>query len=79
VSDTDRLEKTRRTPLRLPFSFGDRVYHRARAEKVVGIVTGFNVRQNETAILVTWGDDLREAIHFFYELTSEFSPFEQES
>jgi hypothetical protein len=71
--------KTKRTPLRLPFACGDVVYHRAKTDKVGGIVTGFVIRQDGVQILVTWGDDLREGSHAFYELTMEFSPFAAES
>jgi hypothetical protein len=74
VTDT-----VKRSPLRLPFAFGDRVYHRARQDRVAGLVTGFIVRPNETTITVTWGDSLNECVHFFFELTTEFSPFTEES
>jgi hypothetical protein len=70
--------KVRRT-VRVPFEFGERVYHRAKSEKAAGLVTGFQVRQAGLMILVTWGDDLREGIHYFYELSTDFEPFKEES
>jgi hypothetical protein len=70
---SDDAHKTRRT-VRLPFEFGERVYHRARTDKVPGIVTGYNVGPSEIAIRVTWGDDLREFQHYFFELTTEHEP-----
>jgi hypothetical protein len=76
--DNVRTEKPRRS-VRLPFAFGDRVYHRARNDdKIVGIVTGFVIHPNDLQIYVRWGDDLEIGTHFFFELTTEFSPFTQE-
>ena len=60
--------------VRLPFDFGAVVYHRARTEKVPGVVTGFNIGPAEVVIRVTWGDDLREFQHYFFELTTEYEP-----
>jgi hypothetical protein len=59
--------------VRLPFEFGERVYHRLRGEDVPGMVTGFHIRVNNILIAVTW-PDLQETSHYFYELTTEFQP-----
>jgi hypothetical protein len=63
-----------RKPVRLPFDFGDVVYHRSRVEPIRGIVTGFIVRDQRILVLVVWGHDLGEGQHQLFELTSEFEP-----
>jgi hypothetical protein len=60
--------------VRLPFDFGETVYHRMRTDKVPGMVTGYNVGPVDVAVRVTWGDDLHEFQHYFFELTTEFEP-----
>jgi hypothetical protein len=60
--------------VRLPFGFGDTVYHKARIERVPGYVVGFIVVPGQTKILVRWGTDLQQDEHFFGELTTEFTP-----
>jgi hypothetical protein len=60
--------------VRLPYDFGDTVYHTVRKDKIPGLVTGFSCRPGATTINVTWGDGLREMSHFFFELTTEFEP-----
>jgi hypothetical protein len=60
--------------VRLPYAFGQIVYHRARREKMAGMVTGFSVRAGSVYALVTWGEDLREGAHLVFELTTEFEP-----
>jgi hypothetical protein len=60
--------------VKLPFAFGDIVYHKARSERVTGYVIGFIVIPGQTKIIVKWGDDLQQDEHFFGELTSEFTP-----
>jgi hypothetical protein len=65
--------------VRLPFAFGERVYHRAKAEKVAGIVTGFVIHPQELQVYVRWGDNLDVGTHFFLELTTEFQPFTEDS
>jgi hypothetical protein len=66
--ETDRQSRT----VRLPFAFGEIVYHRARTEKIPGMITGFQVRERGILNLVMWSDSLCEAGHSFFELTSEF-------
>ena len=66
----DSPEKT----VRLPFAYGDRVFHRVRKECVPGMVTGFHVRPQAVLVAVTWSDTLQEFTHYFYELTTEFQP-----
>jgi hypothetical protein len=61
-----------RKPVRLPYDFGDVVYHRAKADRVKGLVTGFCIRDNRILIYVTWGDTRGEEVHNQFELTSEF-------
>jgi hypothetical protein len=39
--------------IHLPFAFGDMVYHRARSERVRGMVTGFHARPTSLLIAVT--------------------------
>jgi hypothetical protein len=68
--DADRSGRT----VRLPFAFGEIVYHRARTEKIPGMVTGFQIRERGTVNLVMWSDNLCEAAHSFFELTTEFEP-----
>lgn len=69
-----------RKPVRLPFDFGDVVYHRLKAEKIPGMVTGFSVRRDTVFVIVTWANDLDEQVHNLYELTQEFTPdFSQET
>lgn len=72
------LARTRRS-VRLPFAFGETVYHRSRADRVAGIVTGFVIYPNDLQVYVRWGDDLAVGTHFFFELATEFSPFSPES
>jgi hypothetical protein len=60
---------------RLPFAFGTVVYHRARKEKVAGVVTGFIVCPSGTQILIQWGDNVGgESAHHFFELSTEYEP-----
>ena len=68
-------------PVRLPFDFGDIVYHRVHADRKPGMVTGFIVRDATILVLVTWADNVQgEATHRPYELTTEFEPnFSQEN
>ena len=64
-----------RKPVRLPFDFGDIVYHKIKTERLPGMVTGFILRDNVTMILVTWSDNLcGESTHRLFELTTEFEP-----
>lgn len=66
--------------VRLPFAFGETVYHRIRTERIPGIVTGFHVRPNNVLIAITWGDSLVESSHYFHELSTEYEPvFSSES
>jgi hypothetical protein len=65
--------------VRLPFDYGQIVYHRARVEKVPGMVTGFNFRASQMWVQVTWGDNLTVDTHCFYELTTEYEAFREDS
>jgi hypothetical protein len=58
--------------VRLPYSFGDIVYHRVKTEKLAGMVTGFSVRERGLMVCVVWADGLNESFHHFFELTTEF-------
>lgn len=60
--------------VRLPFGFGQEVFHKSRRERSPGMVTGFSVRPGCVYVLVTWSEDLRESAHCVFELTSEFVP-----
>jgi hypothetical protein len=60
--------------VRLPFDFGQTVYHRSKSDKVAGMVTAYTICPNATMVQVTWGDDLRTFSHYFFELTTEFEP-----
>ena len=60
--------------IRLPFAFGEMVYHRAASERVKLIVTGFVISEHRTTVVVTCGDDMRGATFEVYELTTEFEP-----
>lgn len=71
-------DSPRRT-VHLPFDFGQVVYHRARSERVAGLVIGFVVVQNDLRILVRWGDDLCQVEHSFFELSTEYEPFSEVS
>ncbi len=68
------MEDSSRRTVRLPFAFGDVVYHRVREDKVAGIITGFHIRPTSIVIAVTWGDNLAETMHYFHELTTEYEP-----
>lgn len=69
----------RKPMVRLPFNYGELVYHRAKSERVAGMVTGFVVTENRVQVIVTWSDDLRGGTFEHFELTSEFEPnFSQE-
>jgi len=76
---TEETEAATRRSVRLPFDFGQRVYHRARLERMPGIVVGFIVLHRDLKILVKWAEDARQDEHWFYELTTEFEPFKEES
>jgi hypothetical protein len=65
----DRYPRT----VRLPFDFGDVVYHRVRKERVGGFVIGFIIVPGVTKVLVKWDGDLNQDEHFFCELTTEFT------
>jgi hypothetical protein len=54
------------------YIIGDRVYHRAKEEKCIGIITGITHRANGLTYLVTWGNDLTERWHHAIELTTTF-------
>ena len=69
METTDRQGRS----VRLPYGFGDIVYHRASSEKEAGIVSGFIVRERGLLICVVWGRDKSEGHHSFFELTSEFT------
>lgn len=71
---SDRPNTARHRSVRLPFEFGDVVYHRARGDKVAGLVTRYNITQRGTEVGVTWGDGLDIGWHDFFELTEEYSP-----
>ena len=60
--------------VKLPFDFGDIVYHRVRTERVPGIVVGFVVVPSTVKILVRWGSDCSQDEVNFFELTTEFTP-----
>jgi hypothetical protein len=60
--------------VRLPFDFGQTVYHRSKPDKLAGMVTGYTICPGATMVSVTWGDDLRQFSHYFFELTTEFEP-----
>jgi len=60
--------------VRLPYDFGDIVFHRAKPDRVPGMVVGFVVVPGATKILVKWSDDLGQGEHFFLELSTEFDP-----
>ena len=57
--------------VRLPYAFGDIVYHLVKKEKIAGMVVGFVVSPGGTKILVRWGDDLGQGEHYFMELATE--------
>jgi hypothetical protein len=59
--------------IRLPFGFGDTVYHRVRREKVPGMVTAYIIEGGQTQIRVRW-DNMDETVHQFFELATEFTP-----
>jgi hypothetical protein len=69
VSD-DRHPRT----VKLPFDFGDIVYHRAAREKLPGMVVGFVITPLGVKILVRWGHDLSQDELNFFELSTEFTP-----
>jgi len=60
--------------VKLPFDFGDIVYHRAAREKLPGMVVGFVVTQLGVKILVRWGHDVSQDELNFFELSTEFAP-----
>jgi hypothetical protein len=63
-----------RSVVRLPFEFGQAVYHRIAKEREPGLVTGFIVRScADPIVMVTWVDRA-ESIHYPFELTTEYVP-----
>lgn len=60
--------------VRLPFEFGDIVYHRARAYQVAGIVDGFQALPGAVKTRVLWGNDMQHQMHYFFELSSDYEP-----
>ena len=60
--------------VRLPYDFGDIVYHQTSTGKVRGMVIGFLVVPGATKMLIRWGDDLGQTENFFFELSSEHEP-----
>jgi len=61
--------------VKLPFDFGDVVYHRAHKERLPGVVFGFFIAPGTVRIHVRWGDNLESwGEHFFCELSTEFVP-----
>lgn len=69
MPETDSPKKT----IRVPFEYGEIVYHRAAAEREPGIVTGYSCRPGGVMLLVTWPDRY-EKMHYFCELTTEYLP-----
>lgn len=63
----------RRDQLSFAFWFGDRVYLRIREERVVGLVTGMQIRPNGVLYQVTW-PNAGDTHHYDFELTTEFEP-----
>ncbi|MGO9467911.1 MAG: hypothetical protein ACLQVF_27555 [Isosphaeraceae bacterium] len=59
--------------VRLPFEFGDVVYHRVCRERNPGMVVGFIVERGQIQTRVAW-EDRSETLHQFFELTTEFTP-----
>ncbi len=60
--------------IEIPFPFGTVVFHAIRTERIPGMVTAYNVRNDRLTIGVTWGDSISEAYHHPYELTTEYEP-----
>jgi hypothetical protein len=60
--------------VRLPYDFGDIVYHRTKKDKIPGMVIGFLIVPGVTKLLVRWGDDLCQVEHYFFEVSSEHEP-----
>jgi hypothetical protein len=60
--------------LRLPYDYGQVVYHKLRAEKIAGYVTGYQAYQGGFLVCVTWEDSLTESPHYAYELSLEHIP-----
>lgn len=60
--------------VRIPFSYGDIVYHRAKSERIAGMVTGYSLFPGGMHVLVTWENDLTEKRHYLCELAAEFEP-----
>jgi hypothetical protein len=58
----------------LPFAFGTLVYHRARAQKIRGIVTSYMFSHSAYAVGVTWDTGLEEHFHRAFELSEVFTP-----
>jgi hypothetical protein len=73
MNSTGPLNSNRLEPA--PFEFGDIVYHRARTEKVAGIVIATLIMpEHRVKVLVRWGDNLEVVEHHVCELSSEFEP-----
>lgn len=58
---------------RLPFRYGQIVYHVTAREKKKGVVVGYQLRPGSLVVLVTW-DGPADGYHFPFELTTEFEP-----
>jgi len=78
---SEHIPRSPRPTVRLPFDFGDQVYHRAKTEKVPGSVVGYKIYPgNLIQVCVRWGNDLCVCEHWLFELSSEYIPdFSQES
>jgi len=60
--------------VRLPYNYGDILYHRARRERIPGMVVGFVVVPAIVKILVRWSNDMSQDEINQFELTEEFTP-----
>lgn len=59
--------------IRMPYAFGDTVYHKAAKEKKSGLVIGFVVVPGMVKPLVKWSESIQEE-HHLVELTTEYVP-----
>jgi hypothetical protein len=61
--------------VRTPCETGQIVYHKARGEKIPGIVIGFVIIADLVKPLVRWSDSMEVVEHVVDELSAEYDPF----
>jgi len=59
--------------IRLPYRYGQTVYHVNDRERSPGIVTGYKLRPGQLLVWVVWGHN-EECCHYTFELKTEFDP-----